>query len=51
MKPKTLHKCNAHEVMEEQLTITVLQLVFLVFLVVVFMALCFLMQPQTMGWL
>ena len=51
MKPKTLHKCNAHEVMEEQLTISVMQLVFITFLVVLFFVLSLLLIPQTFGFL
>ena len=51
MKPKTLHKCNSHEVLEEQLTISVLQLVFITFLVVLFFVLSLLLIPQTFGFL
>lgn len=51
MKPKTLHKCNAHEVMEEQLSISVMQLVFITFLVFLFFLISFLVIPQTFGFL
>ena len=50
MKPKTLHKCNAHEVMEEQLTISGMQLVFITFLVFLFFLIAFLVIPQTWGF-
>ena len=48
-KPARLGKCNSHEVMEKQLSISVLQLVFLTFLVVIFIALCFLIKGPTYG--
>ena len=50
MKPKSLHKCNAHEVMEEQLTISVMQLVFITALVILFFVLSILLIPQTFGF-
>ena len=50
-KPQSLHKCNAHEVMEEQLTISVIQLVFITFLVFLFFITAFLVIPQTFGFL
>lgn len=50
MKPKSLHKCNAHEVMEEQLSISVMQLVFITALVILFFVLSILLIPQTFGF-
>ena len=51
MKPARLGKCNSHEVMEEQLSISVLQLVFITFLVTLFFILSILLIPQTFGFL
>lgn len=50
-KPARLGKCNANEVLEQQLTISVLQLVFITFLVVLFFVLSLLLIPQTFGFL
>ena len=50
-KPARLGKCNSHEVLEQQLTISVLQLVFITFLVVLFFVLSLLLIPQTYGFL
>lgn len=46
-----LYKCNSHEVMEEQLSISVMQLVFITFLVVLFFVLSFILIPGTFGFL
>lgn len=48
-KPARLAKCNSHEVLEDQLSISVLQLVFIVFLVICFIALCFIIKGPTYG--
>ena len=48
-KPARLHKCNAHETLDNQLSISVLQLVFITFLVILFMALCFIIKGPTYG--
>ena len=50
-KPARLGKCNANEVLEQQLTISVLQLVFITFLVVLFFVLSLLLIPKTWGFL
>lgn len=50
-KPARLGKCNAHEVMEKQLTISVMELVFITFLVFLFFLLSFILIPQTFGFL
>ena len=50
-KPARLGKCNANEVLEQQLTISVMQLVFITFLVVLFFVLSLLLIPQTFGFL
>lgn len=50
-KPARLKPCNSHEVLETQLTITVKQLLFIVFLVTVFVAFCFIAQGPTYGYL
>lgn len=50
-KPARLHKCNANEVLEQQLTISVMQLVFITFLVFLFFILSILLIPQTFGFL
>ncbi len=50
-KPARLGKCNSHEVLEQQLTISVLQLVFITFLVVLFFVLSIVFIPQTWGFL
>ena len=50
-KPARLGKCNAHEVMEQQLTISVMELVFITFLVFLFFLLSFILIPQTFGFL
>lgn len=50
-KPARLRKCNSHEVMEEQLTISVMQLVFITALVLLFFILSILLIPQTFGFL
>ena len=49
--PAKLQKCNAHNVMEEQLTISVMQLVFIMFLVFLFFIISILVIPQTYGFL
>ena len=49
--PAKLHKCNAHKVMEEQLTISVMQLVFIMFLVFLFFIISILVIPKTYGFL
>lgn len=49
--PAKLHKCNAHKVMEEQLTISVKQLVFIMFLVFLFFMIIIMVKPQTYGFL
>ncbi len=51
MKPARLGKCNSHEVLEQQLTISVLQLVFIVLLVFLFFMVSILFIPQTFGYL
>ena len=50
-KPASLHKCNSHKVLEEQLSISVLQLVFITALVILFFVLSILLIPQTFGFL
>ena len=50
-KPARLGKCNANEILEQQLTISVMQLVFITFLVVLFFVLSLLLIPQTFGFL
>lgn len=49
MSKARLHKCNTHETLENQLSISVLQLVFITFLVICFIALCFLIKGPTYG--
>ena len=50
-KPARLGKCNSHEVLEDQLSISVLQLVFITALVLLFFILSILLIPQTFGFL
>ena len=50
-KPARLGKCNSHEVLEQQLTISVLQLVFITALVLLFIVLSILLIPNTLGFL
>ena len=50
-KPARLGKCNANEILEQQLTISVMQLVFITFLVVLFFVFFLLLIPQTFGFL
>lgn len=49
-KPARLGKCNANEVLEQQLTISVMQLVFITFLGFLFFLIAFLVIPQTFGF-
>lgn len=49
MKPKSLHKCNAHEVMEEQLTISVKQLLAVVFICILFFIMALTIKGPTYG--
>ena len=48
--PPRLTKCNANEVFEQQLTISVMQLVFITFLGFLFFLIAFLVIPQTYGF-
>ena len=50
-KPARLGKCNSHEVLERQLTISVKELMFIVFLVILFVVFAFMAVPQTYGFL
>ena len=51
MKPASLKPCNAHKTLEKQLSISVKELIFIVFLVTVFVAFCFIAQGPTYGFL
>ena len=48
--PARLTKCNAHKVMEDQLTISVMQLVFIMFLVFLFFIILIVIKPETYGF-
>ena len=50
-KPARLHKCNSHEVLEKQLSISVLQLIFIIVFCIMFMVIAFATVPQTFGFL
>ena len=50
-KPARLGKCNAHEVLEQELTISVKTVLLIFLLILIFFAFCFMMQPQTYGFL
>ena len=51
MTPARLGKCNAHEVLEEQLAISSKELLIIFLFVVIFGVLCFLCKGPTMGYL
>jgi len=51
MKPARLGKCNAHEVLEKQLTITAKEILIIFIFVLIFGILCFLSKGPTMGYL
>lgn len=50
-QPKRLGKCDAHNVLEKQLSITVKELAILFFIVLLFFIASFVMIPQTFGFL
>jgi len=50
-KPARLRKCNSHEVLEKQLTISVKELLLIFFLVLLFGVFVFMTVPQTYGFL
>lgn len=50
-KPARLNKCNAHEVLEQQLTISVKQVLLIFLLVLIFGIFCFLTKGPTYGYL
>ena len=50
-KPARLRKCNSHEVLEKQLTISVKELLLIFFLVIIFGVFCFIAQGPTYGFL
>lgn len=49
-KPVRLNKCS-EDILDKELKISVKQLLFILFLVILFFAFCFMMQPQTYGFL
>ena len=48
-KPARLHKCNANEVLEQQLTITGKQVIIIFLLCVIFGIICFISKGPTYG--
>ena len=50
-KPARLGKCNAHEVLEKQLTISVKEIILAFIFCVFFVGIIMLMTPQTYGFL
>ena len=50
-KPASLHKCNAHETLEKQLSISAKELIIIFILVLIFGLFCFFSQGPTMGYL
>lgn len=50
-KPARLGKCDAHTVLEKQLSISVKELIFIVVLTVMFVVFAFMAVPQTYGFL
>ena len=51
MKPKTLHKCNANEILEKELYISVKNLILIFLICLIFVGLCIMMQGPTYGYL
>ncbi len=49
--PARLHRCNAPNVMEEQLTISVKELALIIFFVFLFFMIIIVVKPQTYGFL
>ena len=50
-QPARLNKCNAHEVLEKQLTISVKEVVFALIFCIIFVSIIMLMTPQSYGFL
>ena len=50
-QPARLQKCNAHEVLEKQLTISVKEIIFALIFCIIFVGVMMLMTPQTYGFL
>lgn len=50
-QPRRLGKCNSHEVLEKQLSITVKELIIVFMIVLLFFMTAILMIPQTFGFL
>ena len=50
-RPARLQKCNAHEVLEKQLTISVKEIIFAFLFCLIFVSIIMLMTPQTYGFL
>ena len=50
-QPKRLSKCNSHEVLEKQLSITVKELIIVFMIVLLFFTVSLIMIPQTFGFL
>ena len=50
-KPARLRKCNAHSVLEEQLTISVKQLLAVVLICILFFIIALTIKGPTMGYL
>ena len=50
-KPVRLQKCNAQEVLEKQLTISVKEIIFALIFCIIFVGVIMLMTPQTYGFL
>ena len=50
-QPARLNRCNAHEVLEKQLTISVKEIIFTLIFCIIFVGVIILMTPQTYGFL
>jgi len=49
-EPARLGKCNAHEILEKQMTITGKQVILITIFLIVFLVLAFICVPQTYGF-